>query len=156
MLQLLAAQLGKLPNRLSVEGHTDSRPYVSATGYSNWELSSDRANAARKLTQQSGVRADQVADVRGYADQRLRKPEDPESASNRRVSIVVKYRAPDDPVSKAAFPTAGGKPTPVGDPKFAASANSAAKASATPLPAQTKPAPTPAKPAPMPNPSGKK
>ncbi len=75
ILQLLAAQLGKLPNRLSVEGHTDSSPYVSATGYSNWELSSDRANAARKLIQQSGVRADQVADVRGFADQRLRKPD---------------------------------------------------------------------------------
>jgi chemotaxis protein MotB len=99
MLQLLAAQLGKLPNRLSVEGHTDSSPYVSATGYSNWELSSDRANAARKLIQQFGVRADQVADVRGFADQRLRKPADPTSASNRRVSIVVKYRAPDEPAS---------------------------------------------------------
>ena len=57
MLDLLAAQLGKLPNRLSIEGHTDSRPYVSTTGYSNWELSTDRANSARKLIQQSGVRA---------------------------------------------------------------------------------------------------
>ena len=92
MLKLLAAQLGKLPNRLSVEGHTDSSPYVSTTGYSNWELSADRANAARKLIQQSGVRADQVDDVRGFADQRLRKPDDPTSASNRRVSIVVKYQ----------------------------------------------------------------
>jgi chemotaxis protein MotB len=92
ILQLLAEQLGKLPNRLSVEGHTDSSPYVSATGYSNWELSADRANTARKLIQQSGVRADQVDDVRGFADQRLRKPEDPTSASNRRVSIVVKYQ----------------------------------------------------------------
>lgn len=110
MLQLLASELGKLPNRLSVEGHTDSAPYVSLTGYSNWELSADRANAARKLIQQSGVRTNQVADVRGYADQRLRKPEDPTSASNRRVSIVVKYRAPDDPpvpgIPSAQFPAA--------------------------------------------------
>ncbi|HEX5227058.1 MAG TPA: flagellar motor protein MotB, partial [Bryobacteraceae bacterium] len=45
MLQLLAAELGKLPNKLSVEGHTDSKPYASTNGYSNWELSSDRANA---------------------------------------------------------------------------------------------------------------
>jgi len=97
MLELLAAQLGKLPNRVSVEGHTDAQPYVSATGYSNWELSSDRANAARKVIQLTGVRENQVADVRGYADQRLRKPEDPTSASNRRISIVVKYRAPEDP-----------------------------------------------------------
>ena len=103
MLELLAAELGKLPNKLSVEGHTDAKPYASAApnGYSNWELSTDRANAARKLIQQAGVRADQVADVRGFADQRLRKPEDPFSASNRRVSIVVKYRAPDDPLTKA-------------------------------------------------------
>jgi len=97
MLQLLATQLGKLPNRLSVEGHTDSQAYVSKTGYSNWELSADRANAARKLIQQGGVRPEQVADVRGYADQRLRKPEEPDSPSNRRVSIVVKYQTPEDP-----------------------------------------------------------
>ncbi len=97
MLQLLAVQLGKLANRLSVEGHTDARPYVSANGYSNWELSSDRANAARKLIQMYGVRSDQVADVRGYADQKLRKLDDPASPSNRRVSIVVKYKAPEDP-----------------------------------------------------------
>lgn len=116
MLQLLASELGKLPNRLSVEGHTDSTPYVSPTGYSNWELSADRANAARKLIQQSGVRANQVADVRGYADQRLRKPEDPTSASNRRVSIVVKYRAPDDPPAPDAAPKEV-KSSPVGEPK---------------------------------------
>jgi chemotaxis protein MotB len=110
MLALLASELGKLPNRLSVEGHTDSSPYISANGYSNWELSSDRANAARKLVQESGVRANQVADVRGYADQRLRKPEDPTSATNRRVSIVVKYLAPGDPgMPVAAVPAA--KPT---------------------------------------------
>jgi chemotaxis protein MotB len=135
ILQLLAAQLEKLPNRLSVEGHTDANPYISSTGYSNWELSSDRANAARKLIQQSGVRSDQVADVRGYADQKLRKPEDPTSASNRRISIVVKYRTPDEPAPH----TADAKPSPVG----AIPAGSAAKPSApapapTPAPAQKK------------------
>jgi chemotaxis protein MotB len=75
-----------------MEGHTDARPYVAANGYSNWELSTDRANAARKLMQSSGIKTDQVAEVRGYADQRLRKPEDPSSPSNRRVSIVVTYQ----------------------------------------------------------------
>ncbi len=129
ILQLLAAQLGKLPNRLSVEGHTDANPYVSATGYSNWELSSDRANEARKLIQQSGVRSDQVADVRGYADQKLRKPEDPTSASNRRVSIVVKYRTPDG----SGSPAAAGKPSPAG----AIQAGSAPKPPA-PAPAPSK------------------
>ena len=91
MLGMLAGELGKLPNRLLMEGHTDARPYVSKTGYSNWELSTDRANAARKVMQSSGVKPNQVGEVRGYADQRLRKPDDPDSASNRRVSIVVTY-----------------------------------------------------------------
>jgi chemotaxis protein MotB len=125
ILTLLAAQLGKLPNRLSVEGHTDASPYVSSTGYSNWELSSDRANAARKLIQQSGVRPDQVADVRGYADQKLRKPEDPTSASNRRVSIVVKYQTPADPAAPGATPPA--TKAPAAGAKVTAQAVSAVK-----------------------------
>ena len=91
MLQMLASQLGTMQNKLLIEGHTDARPYTSSKDYSNWELSTDRANGVRKLMQQTGVRADQVTEVRGYAEQRLRKPEDPNSASNRRVSIVVKY-----------------------------------------------------------------
>jgi chemotaxis protein MotB len=128
MLDLLAGELGKLPNKLSVEGHTDSNPYVSSNGYSNWELSSDRANSARKLIQQNGVRADQVADVRGFADQRLRKPEDPTSASNRRVSIVVKYLAPPETGTHATSE----KPSPVGDAKLA---NPTAKTEAKPAPA---------------------
>ncbi len=92
MLKMLAGELGAMQNRLLMEGHTDAQPFAaSANGYSNWELSSDRANSARKLMQESGLRQDQVAEVRGYADQHLRKPEDPTNASNRRVSIVVKY-----------------------------------------------------------------
>jgi len=91
MLDMLASQLGKMPNKLLIEGHTDAKLYNSSRGYSNWELSSDRANSARKLMQDSGVRANQVTEVRGFADQRLRKPDDPNSPSNRRVSIVVKY-----------------------------------------------------------------
>ncbi|HEV8037312.1 MAG TPA: flagellar motor protein MotB [Bryobacteraceae bacterium] len=91
MLRMMSAELGKLPNRLLMEGHTDARAFASHNGYSNWELSSDRANSARKVMQEGGLHADQVAEVRGYADQKLRKPEDPDNASNRRVSIVVKY-----------------------------------------------------------------
>ena len=90
MLRMLAAQLGKMSNRLLIEGHTDARPYNSAT-YSNWELSTDRADSVRKLMQEDGVKTDQVSELRGYADQRLRKPQDPNCACNRRVSIVVKY-----------------------------------------------------------------
>jgi chemotaxis protein MotB len=104
MLRMMSAELGKLHNRMLIEGHTDARPFTSANGYSNWELSSDRANSARKVMQDSGLRPDQVEEVRGYADQRLRKPEDPNSASNRRVSIVVRYLdappAPAEPAKK--------------------------------------------------------
>jgi len=91
LLALLAGELGKLPNKLSIEGHTDSKPYSGARGYGNWELSADRANAARRLMQQNGVGANQVSQVRGYADQRLRVPADPLDPSNRRISVIVQY-----------------------------------------------------------------
>jgi len=88
---LLAAKLGKVPNRISVEGHTDAKPFTGKSSYSNWELSADRANAARRLMQQSGLRCDQISQVRGFADQRLRNPKDSLDPSNRRISIIVQY-----------------------------------------------------------------
>jgi chemotaxis protein MotB len=92
MLMMLAQELGKLPNKISIEGHTDSKPFAAQTNYGNWELSVDRGNAARRLMQQNGLRQDQVSQVRGYADQRLRKPDHPEDASNRRISMIVQYQ----------------------------------------------------------------
>lgn len=91
LLTLLAQELGKLPNKLSIEGHTDSKPYSGSASYGNWELSTDRANAARRWMQQNGVRPDQVAQVRGFADQRLRTPTDPLAPSNRRISVIIQY-----------------------------------------------------------------
>ena len=91
LLKLLAAQLGKIPNSISIEGHTDSQPFSSTSGYSNWELSTDRANAARRTTQDAGLRPNQVSQVRGYADQKLRLPERPLDPSNRRISLIVQY-----------------------------------------------------------------
>jgi len=91
LLTLLAAELGKVPNHVSVEGHTDAKPYSGKGNYSNWELSADRANAARRLMQQSGLRGDQVSQVRGFADQHLRTATDSLDPSNRRVSIIVQY-----------------------------------------------------------------
>jgi chemotaxis protein MotB len=96
LLVALAEQLGKLPNHISIEGHTDAKPYTSNRDYSNWELSSDRANAARRLMQASGLRADQVSQVRGYADQRLRVPGNPLEPSNRRISLIVQYIVKDE------------------------------------------------------------
>jgi chemotaxis protein MotB len=97
MLILLAKELAQVPNHISLEGHTDAKPYGGKASYGNWELSADRANAARRLMSQSGLRSDQVAQVRGFADQRLRNPNDPLEASNRRVSIIVQYLATDNP-----------------------------------------------------------
>jgi len=90
LLALLAAELKTLPNQLLIEGHTDAAQYSSDGNYSNWELSADRANAARRLLQQDGVRSDQVTQVRGYADQFLRVKSNPYDPSNRRISILVK------------------------------------------------------------------
>lgn len=90
LVALLAGELKTLPNALLIEGHTDAAPYPSLTGYSNWELSADRANAARRLLQQDGVRGNQVTQVRGYADQMLRVKANPYDPSNRRISILVK------------------------------------------------------------------
>jgi len=91
MLITLAQELGKLPNKVSIEGHTDSTPYAASGNYSNWELSTDRANAARRLMQSNGIAADQVVQVRGFADQRLRKLDSPLDPSNRRISLIVQY-----------------------------------------------------------------
>jgi chemotaxis protein MotB len=91
LLVLLAKELGALPNKISLEGHTDSVPYPGKNGYSNWELSADRANTARRIIQENGVREDQVSQVRGYADQHLRDPKHPEDSSNRRISMIVQY-----------------------------------------------------------------
>jgi len=91
LLETLAQELGQLPNKLSIEGHTDSQPYAPSATYGNWELSTDRANAARRVMQEHGIRGDQVTQVRGFADQRLRKPEAPLDPSNRRISVIVQY-----------------------------------------------------------------
>ena len=103
MLVLLAQELGNIPNHVSIEGHTDAKPYGQKANYSNWELSSDRANAARRVMQQAGLRQDQVSQVRGFADQRLRNSKDPLDPANRRISIIVQYLpAPSDAEEKSA------------------------------------------------------
>jgi chemotaxis protein MotB len=103
LLGALGGELGKLPNTIAMEGHTDSKPYSAASTYTNWELSSDRANAARRLMLLHGIRTDQVTQVRGFADQRLRKKEAPLDPSNRRISLIVQYlsKKPGDPDAKA-------------------------------------------------------
>src|ERR1700730_795896 len=117
LLYTLAQELGKLPNKLAFEGHTDSKPYVEGNRYGNWELSTDRANAARRLMTQQGIQVDQVTQVRGFADQRLRKKDAPLDPSNRRISLIVQYLDKKPSTASAAGhageaePEAGGKPS---------------------------------------------
>lgn len=137
LLSLLASELKTLPNQLLIEGHTDAAQYSTDANYSNWELSADRANSARRLLQQDGVRRDQVTQVRGFADQMLRVKNNPYDPSNRRITILVKNQdnAPPPQLAHAAIVDGG--------------PNGTAPSSAPPKP-QTPPAssPAPAKPSP--------
>ena len=105
LLAELAGELTKLKNKVLIEGHTDARPFVNDNGYSNWELSTDRANSARRLMQQNGLGEDQITQVRGYAAQKLRDISDPASARNRRISLIVQYPQGLSSVSAAEPPS---------------------------------------------------
>jgi chemotaxis protein MotB len=117
LLALLASELKTLPNSLLIEGHTDSTPYSNDGSYSNWDLSADRANSARRLMQADGVRTDQVTQVRGYADQMLRVKSNPTDPSNRRVSILVKNDNEAVPTVSAAKVVDGSMTLPGAAPK---------------------------------------
>jgi chemotaxis protein MotB len=94
LLEKMSMELAKLPNTIVIEGHTDAKPFSNDREYSNWELSSDRANSARRLMMSAGLRPDQIKQVRGFADQRLMEAKDPGAAKNRRISVIVQYMAP--------------------------------------------------------------
>jgi chemotaxis protein MotB len=121
ILTMVAHQLSTVPNRISIEGHTDARPYPGNANYTNWELSADRANAARRLMQANGLRPNQVSQVRGYAAEDLRVPSNPFDPSNRRISLIVQYLKPHkaaDPQETAAESqtSAPAKPAPASVP----------------------------------------
>ncbi len=104
-LRVIASNIDDLPNHVIIEGHTDSAPY-GTQGYTNWELSVDRANAARRLLVQFGLPNSQIGEVRGHADRELLLADAPFDPSNRRVTILIPYMeiidASDEP------PPAGG------------------------------------------------
>jgi len=124
ILSVIAREVGKLENSVVVEGHTDSAAYVNGQRYDNWNLSADRANAARRVMTEQGLRDGQLKGVRGFADTDLRYRDAPLDQRNRRISIVVRSQmaaeldnlardikpSPDPAggaVSKAPAPTAG-------------------------------------------------
>ncbi|NWH08602.1 MAG: flagellar motor protein MotB [Alphaproteobacteria bacterium] len=94
LLREVAQVIMKLPNRITISGHTDGAPFERADGYSNWELSSDRANAARRVLMEAGVPADRIFQVSGKAGSEPLLPDDPFASSNRRISIVLLGEAP--------------------------------------------------------------
>ncbi len=90
ILGVIAVQLGDLPNKVAIEGHSDSRAFAGSSTYGNWELSTERANAARRVMERSGLQPAQLEAVRGFADTKLHYRDDPLDPRNRRVSIVVR------------------------------------------------------------------
>ncbi|MGE5479076.1 MAG: flagellar motor protein MotB [Chloroflexota bacterium] len=96
VLAQLAREIGKLPNNVEVEGHTDSRAYSGKAVYSNWELSSDRANSSRRILESYGFWEGQIVKVTGFADRRLRNAANPFDVANRRVSILIKQLSSKD------------------------------------------------------------
>jgi chemotaxis protein MotB len=116
MLIKLAQELGNLPNTICIEGHTDAKPYGGNSTYTNWELSADRANSARRVMQGNGLRPDQISQVRGFADQMLRRPSAPLDPSNRRISVIVQYVPQEKPASAATPSPSGNSPAPSQSP----------------------------------------
>ena len=97
LLDLVAQVVARMPNKISISGHTDSTPYQSDNGYSNWELSADRANASRRELLAAGLAPDRIANVVGKADTDPLLPDDPSSPRNRRLSIVLLHEQPPQP-----------------------------------------------------------
>ena len=94
LIEMIAASIVALPHEIAIKGHTDATPYVAKNGYTNWELSIDRANATRRALIAAGVARERVASVAGRADQDPLLPEDPFSPNNRRISITLLREAP--------------------------------------------------------------
>jgi chemotaxis protein MotB len=110
LLRELGGMLAEVPNRLTLEGHTDAAPFSGGErGYSNWELSSDRANASRRELLAGGLPDDQVLRVQGLASSVLFAAAEPRSPANRRISIVVMNREAEERALRGGPPAAEGE-----------------------------------------------
>jgi chemotaxis protein MotB len=96
LMALIAQAVLRLPNKISISGHTDATPYALGK-YSNWELSADRANASRREFVGDGVPEDRISRVVGQADRDPLVPDDPTSPRNRRISVVLLREAKELP-----------------------------------------------------------
>ena len=101
LLREIGSVLTEVPNRLTLEGHTDAQPFPGGDrGYSNWELSSDRANASRRELIAGGLTEDRVLRVQGLASSQPFDEKDPLAPTNRRISIIVMNRDAEDRMFK--------------------------------------------------------
>jgi chemotaxis protein MotB len=89
LLSMVAKVVGEMPQAVSISGHTDALPFRGSSGYSNWELSADRANAVRRALVGSGVPEGRIARVIGKAANELLLPDQPEAPGNRRMTVVL-------------------------------------------------------------------
>ncbi len=114
LLREIGLVLAEVPNRLTLEGHTDAQAFAGGDrGYSNWELSSDRANSSRRELVAGGLPDEHVLRVQGLASSQLFEPADPASPANRRISIIVMNREAEERVLRPAAPEAPEKTEPV-------------------------------------------
>ena len=95
MIEAVAGSIKGVPNKIAIEGHTDALSYSSGK-YTNWELSTDRASAARKELEVSGINPDQLAMVAGYAATSPLIKDNPNDPRNRRISIIIQYSGSED------------------------------------------------------------
>jgi len=106
-MQALLAKVGEataaMPNNVSIRGHTDSYKYAPGKPYTNWELSADRANSSRRILLQNGLSEKRIANVMGMADTEPFLKDDPYSASNRRISIILLNEKIEDAMKRGAF-----------------------------------------------------
>ena len=107
ILRAIGGVLDEVPNRLTIEGHTDAKPFSAGDiGYSNWELSADRANASRRELMAGGLPEDRMLRVQGLAASLPFDAKDPHSAANRRISIIVMNREAEDRIFRTELPAA--------------------------------------------------
>ena len=121
----LASTISKVPNKISLTGHTDAQPFGVSEAYSNWELSADRANAARRALVEGGVRENQVSRVVGLASSALLDEDDPYSPANRRIAIIILNKKSEDQIRKNA---AGSDAEPMTDEEKEKALNDASDA----------------------------
>ncbi len=98
LLETVAKVVSRLPNRVSISGHTEAKQFTSSSGMTNWELSAARANAGRAILTASGLDSDRIYEVAGKAGAEPLLPEDPNASANRRLSIVLLREAPPVPL----------------------------------------------------------